>query len=123
MSQNLEKPKFLLAELFQLGRTELDFGIYRYEGEGVKLYCANYDQYYIKTSEYFRDSTFKLPNGKRVHIKLVEADTEKDNNRPQNSKERRFIFSEKQPLAEENGGLIIRFEYRPDPEIRKSEVV
>jgi adenine-specific DNA-methyltransferase len=96
-------------------------GVYAipYEGEEVKLYWANYDQYYIKTSEYFRDYTFKLPNGERVHFKLVEADTEKDNNRPQNGKERRFILSEKQPLAVENGELVIRFEYRPDPEKRK----
>jgi adenine-specific DNA-methyltransferase len=125
-------------------------GVYAipYEGEEVKLYWANYDQYYIKTSEYFRDYTFKLSNGKRVHFKLVEADTEKDNNRPQNGKERRFILSEKQPLAVENKvltkvrncfskitsnqeqrrdqeasvvswELVIRFEYRPDPEKRK----
>jgi adenine-specific DNA-methyltransferase len=90
-----------------------------YHGEEVKLYWANYDQYYIKTSEYLRNYTFKLPSGKRVHFKLVEADTEKDNNRPQNGKERRFILSEKQPLAEENGELVIRFEYRPDPQKRK----
>jgi len=90
-----------------------------YNGEEVKLYWANYDQYYIKTSEYLRNYTFKLPSGKRVHFKLVEADTEKDNNRPQNGKERRFILSEKQPLAEENGELVIRFEYRSDPQKRK----
>jgi adenine-specific DNA-methyltransferase len=95
-------------------------GVYAipYEGEEVKLYWANHDQYYIKTSEYLRNYTFKLPSGKRVHFKLVEADTEKDNNRPQNGKGRRFILSEKQPLAEENGELVIRFEYRPDPEKR-----
>ena len=95
-------------------------GVYAipYEGEEVKLYWANHDQYYIKTSEYLRNYTFKLPSGKRVYFKLVEADTEKDNNRPQNGKERRFILSEKQPLAEENGELVIRFEYRPDPEKR-----
>jgi adenine specific DNA methylase Mod/very-short-patch-repair endonuclease len=96
-------------------------GVYAipYEGEEVKLYWANHDQYYIKTSEYLRNYTFKLPSGKRVHFKLVEADTEKDNNRPQNGKERRFILSEKQPLEEENGELVIRFEYRPDLEKRK----
>ncbi len=95
-------------------------GVYAipYEGEEVKLYWANHDQYYIKTSEHFRNYTFKLPDGKRVHFKLVEADTEKDNNRPQNGKKRRFILSEKQPLAEENGELVIRFEYRPAPEKR-----
>jgi adenine-specific DNA-methyltransferase len=98
-------------------------GVYAipYEGEEVKLYWANHDQYYIKTSEYLRNYIFKLPSGKRVHFKLVEADTEKDNNRPQNGKERRFILSEKQPLAEENGELVIRFEYRPDPHKRKQD--
>jgi len=55
-------------------------GVYAipYEGEEVKLHWANHDQYYIKTSEYLRDYTFKLPSGKRVHFKLTEADTEKD---------------------------------------------
>src|SRR5579884_3243478 len=96
-------------------------GVYAipYEGEEVKLHWANRDQYYIKTSEYLRDYTFKLPDGKRVHFKLVEADTEKDNNRPANGNERRFILSTEQPLAEENGELVVRFEYRPDPEKRK----
>jgi adenine-specific DNA-methyltransferase len=92
-------------------------GVYAipYEGEEVKLYWANHDQYYIKTSEYLRNYIFKLPSGKRVHFKLVEADTEKDNNRPANGKERRFILSAEQPLAEENGELVVRFEYRPHP--------
>ncbi|GIV24571.1 MAG: hypothetical protein KatS3mg026_0263 [Bacteroidia bacterium] len=96
-------------------------GVYAipYKGEEVKLYWANYDQYYIKTSEYLRNYTFKLPSGRRVHFKLVEADTEKDNNRPQKGNERRFILSQEQPLLEENGELVIRFEYRPDPENRK----
>jgi len=58
-------------------------GVYAipYEGEEVTLYWANHDQYYIKTSEYLRNYTFRLPSGRRVHFKLVEADTEKDNNR------------------------------------------
>ena len=96
-------------------------GVYAipYEGEEVKLYWANHDQYYIKTSEYLRNYTFMLSSGRRVHFKLVEANTEKDNNRPANGNERRFILSEEQPLAEEGGELVIRFEYRPDPEKRK----
>jgi len=90
-------------------------GVYAipYEGEEVKLHWANHDQYYIKTSEYLRNYTFKLPSGKRVHFKLVEADTEKDNNRALSGNERRFILSAEQPLGEENGELVIRFEYRP----------
>ena len=96
-------------------------GVYAipYEGEEVKLHWANHDQYYIKTSEYLRDYTFTLPSGKRVHFKLVQADTEKDNNRAANGNERRFILSPEQPLAEEHGELVIRFEYRPHPDKAK----
>jgi adenine-specific DNA-methyltransferase len=96
-------------------------GVYAipYEGEEVKLHWANADQYYIKTSEYLRDYTFKLADGRRVHFKLVEADTEADDKKPANGQERRFILCPADPLLESNGELIIRFEYRPDPEKRK----
>jgi adenine-specific DNA-methyltransferase len=96
-------------------------GVYAipYEGEEVKLHWANADQYYIKTSEYLRDYTFKLADARRVHFKLVEADTEADNKKPANGQERRFILCSADPLLESNGELIIRFEYRPDPEKRK----
>jgi len=96
-------------------------GVYAipYEGEEVKLYWANHDQYYIKTSEYLRNYTFKLPSGRRVHFKLAEADTEKDNNRAANGNERRFILFTEQPVAEENGELVIRFAFKPDPQRRK----
>jgi len=61
-------------------------GVYAipYEGEEIKLYWANHDQYYIKTTEYFRDYAFRTADlsagqagGRRVHFKIVEADTEK----------------------------------------------
>ncbi|HUU40615.1 MAG TPA: hypothetical protein VMW42_06735, partial [Desulfatiglandales bacterium] len=96
-------------------------GVYAipYEGEEVKLHWANHDQYYIKTSEYFRDYTFKLSSGKRVHFKLVDADTEKDNQKAQSDKERRFILCDENPMAEENGELHIKFLYQPDPNKRK----
>src|SRR5690554_2470022 len=55
-------------------------GVYAipYEGEEVKLHWANADQYYIKTSEYFRDYAFRLrpedeANPMRVHFKLADA--------------------------------------------------
>ena len=51
-------------------------------GEEVKLHWANADQYYIKTTEYFRDYTFKLADDRRVHFRLAEADTELNNNKP-----------------------------------------
>jgi adenine-specific DNA-methyltransferase len=94
-------------------------GVYAipYEGEEVKLHWANHDQYYIKTSEYLRDYTFKLSSGKLAHFKLVEADTEKDNRKEADDKKRRFILAE-EPLAIENGELAIHFEFRPDDEKR-----
>lgn len=100
-------------------------GVYAipYEGEEVKLYWANADQYYVKTSENFRDYTFKLSpfdeSARRVHFKLVSADTEQNNNKAVEGEERRFILSATEPLAEEGGELFIRFEYRLDAEKRK----
>ena len=91
-------------------------GVYAipYEGEEVKLYWANHDQYYIKSTEYLRNYTFKLRDNRRVHFRVVEADTEADNNKPQNGKERRFILVEADPVVVENGELFIRFNYHAD---------
>lgn len=87
-----------------------------YEGEEVKLYWANYDQYYIKTGEYFKNYVFKA-DGKAIHFILKEADTERDNNKAQSGKERRFkLFREdNQPSFEETekGELNIYFTYEP----------
>ena len=64
-----------------------------YNGEEVKLYWANADQYYIKTSEYFHNHTFLLPNSKRkVHFVLKDASTEQNNNKAANNMERRFAL-------------------------------
>ena len=61
-----------------------------YNGEEVKLYWANYDQYYIKTSEYFKNYTFKLRDGRRICFVLVDASTEQNNNKSTEGMERRF---------------------------------
>ncbi|GBE53038.1 putative methyltransferase [bacterium BMS3Bbin14] len=100
-------------------------GVYAipYEGEEVKLHWANHDQYYIKTTEYFRDYAFKTPSGHRVHFKIAEADTEKDNIKAANGNDRRFLLHGDKPVIEENGELIIRFEYRPDGEKRKQDAI
>jgi len=94
-------------------------GVYAipYEGEEVKLHWANADQYYIKSTEQFRDYTF-LPwpedhPDRRVHFKLVEADTERNNNRAQAGQDRRFVLVEADPVVEVDGDLVVRFEYRP----------
>ncbi|MDF1590997.1 MAG: DNA methyltransferase [Desulfobacterales bacterium] len=100
-------------------------GVYAipYEGEEVKLHWTNHDQYYIKTSEYFRDYAFKTPSGHCVHFKIIEADTEKDNIKAANGNDRRFLLHGDKPAAEENGELIIRFEYRPDDEKRRQDAI
>ncbi len=96
-------------------------GVYAlpYEGEEVKLHWANADQYYIKTAENFTRYAFKTPQG-RVRFELIAASTERDNVKASAENERRFILAE-HPLAEENGELIIYFEFRPDPDKRKQK--
>ena len=64
-----------------------------YNGEEVKLHWANSDQYYIKTSEYFRNYTFVLPTSRRkVHFILKDASTEQNNNKAQSNMEHRFAL-------------------------------
>lgn len=92
-----------------------------YNGEEVKLYWANYDQYYIKTSEYFRNYAFRLPSGKRVRFEVIQAEADRDNIKTTNSKKRRFVLHKADPISEEAGELVIRFEYRPDD--RKQEEI
>jgi len=84
-----------------------------YEGEEVKLYWANQDQYYIKSSEHLRDYAFTVEQGdeKSVRIHLVEADTEKDNIKAKSDEERRFVLDSDNPLAVTDGELTIRFQY------------
>lgn len=97
-------------------------GVYAipYEGEEVKLHWANADQYYVKSSEYLRDYAFTVGGGKRVHFRLTDADTEKDNNKAAAGDERRFaLANDDEAVAEVGGELILRFTYKPDEQKRK----
>ena len=102
-------------------------GVYAipYEGEEVKLYWANYDQYYIKTSEYLRDYAFRLRpentvNPMRVHFKLVDAaEGEHDNVKEAQGKERKFKLAVSNPVSLESGELVIHFTYEPAEEKQK----
>lgn len=105
-------------------------GVYAipYEGEEVKLYWANQDQYYIKTSENFKDYTF-ISEGVTVHFRLVDATTEQDNNKESNDSKRTFMLyteTEEQPEIKtfeydsEKQELIIRFVFDvPEDKKRK----
>lgn len=110
-----------------------------YAGEEVVLHWANKDQYYTKSGENFSNYAFKLDDGRTVHFRLVTADTAKDN-RKDNDKERRFVLIEPHtriltddegdeyeeellPVAEENGKLVLRFEYKAMPKGSKQEAL
>lgn len=95
-----------------------------YSSEEVKLYWANADQYYIKTSEYFKNYSFVLPTSRRkVHFVLRDADTEQNNNKAANNMERRFQLCEEDCIAEEDGELNIFFTYELMPKTIKQDAL
>ena len=95
-----------------------------YSGEEVKLYWANADQYYIKTSEYFKNYAFRLPKSRRkVHFVLRDAETEQNNNKAANSMERRFQLCEEDFIAVEDGELNIYFTYELMPKTTKQDAL
>jgi adenine-specific DNA-methyltransferase len=110
-----------------------------YSGEEVVLHWANRDQYYTKSGESFSNFSFKLDDGRVVHFRLVAADTAKDN-RKDNDKERRFVLAAARtvtrtdedgetyeetihPVAEEDGALVIRFDFAAQPKGTKQETL
>ncbi|MGZ8220660.1 MAG: site-specific DNA-methyltransferase [Methylobacter sp.] len=110
-----------------------------YAGEEVVLHWANKDQYYTKSGENFSNYAFKLDDGRSVRFRLITADTAKDN-RKDNDKERRFVLIEQhtriltddegdeyqeelKPVAEENGELVLRFEYKAMPKGCKQDAL
>lgn len=99
------------GDFVSLRRYKKDTYAIPYEGEEVKLHWANSDQYYIKTSEFFKDYTFKVGNN-TYHFKIVDANTEQNNNKANSENERRFVLDFNYPIYEENGELFIRFEYK-----------
>jgi adenine-specific DNA-methyltransferase len=92
-----------------------------YNGEEVKLYWANHDQYYIKTGENFKNYIFtnnaSTPETRvTVEFKIVDAETTVNNNK--NEKKRLFVPAEK--AVEWNADtrtLTVCFYYKePSPE-------
>jgi len=84
-----------------------------YNGEEVKLYWANYGQYYIKTGLLFRDYTFKcINNAYTVIFRIVSAKEEINSNKATKSKY--FILTKENSVKfnKDTKTLIVRFEYR-----------
>jgi adenine-specific DNA-methyltransferase len=95
-----------------------------YEGEEVKLYWANYDQFYIKTAENFTNYAFKTIDGKRIVFEVLQASTEQDNNKSQNGS-RYFVLArdnfERWKYVIEDDTLRIFFHYTRIAEKRKQD--
>jgi len=85
-----------------------------YNGEEVLFYWVNKDQYYIKTTEYFRKYTFykDTTHGKYTfNFKVIDAEEEKGNIKSPEKKF--FVLSENVfDFDEEKKELNIYFEYR-----------
>lgn len=114
-----------------------------YNGEEVKLYWANADQYYIKTTDYFANFTFDLSTsaknqieknggkvldgeikeGLKVHFRIAEAAEGEHGNVKESDANKRFfiIHAEKPVELSEDGELVVNFEYRTDPEKTSQE--
>jgi adenine-specific DNA-methyltransferase len=92
-----------------------------YNGEEVKLYWANSEQYYTKTGLLFRDYTFKAGDYK-VIFRIVWAKEELGSNKA--TKERFFVLDDEEPLTIEDKSLMIRFQYREltEKEVKHYEV-
>ena len=98
-----------------------------YEGEEVMLYWANRDQFYVKTSEYLSEYTFRLkPHDDkwpmRVHFRVADAvEGEHGDVQAARGKGRVFVLASgatshslvaRKGMGQANE-LVIRFEYRP----------
>lgn len=99
-----------------------------YEGEEVKLYWANADQYYIKTGEYFHKYRFSIGNDKYCEFTLRkrndnESITELNDNKAQNNMERRFALYEEVPVEVIGNTLHIYFTYELYPKSTKQKAL
>ncbi|MBQ9356218.1 MAG: site-specific DNA-methyltransferase [Prevotella sp.] len=86
-----------------------------YNGEEVKLYWANQDQYYIKNGQYFHDYRFRLANGRVVEFTLKEATDVEQNDNKQSKRElvHHFKIYEEEPVElTEDGVLHINFVFQ-----------
>lgn len=120
---NFFKRYYKDGDFISMRRYKKDVYAIPYEGEEVKLHWANHDQYYIKSSENFKNYSFLLADGKKVNFLLKEASTEQNNNKTQGDAERRFAIYSELPVEETGGELNINFTYEPYPKTTKQETL
>ncbi len=102
-----------------------------YDGEEVKLYWANNEQYYIKTGLLFRDYTFRA-DSRKITFRTVSAKEELGSKKA--TKERFFVLDDELPIENviaseseaitSNNTLITRFQYRElsEKEVKKYQI-
>lgn len=120
---NFFKRYYKDGDFISMRRYKKDVYAIPYEGEEVKLHWANHDQYYIKSSENFKNYSFKIPDGKTVTFQLKEVSTEQNNNKIQGDAERKFAIYSELPVEESDSGLIINFIYEPFNKATKQETL
>jgi adenine-specific DNA-methyltransferase len=106
-----------------------------YDGSEVYFHWANKDQYYIKTTENFRAFTFDAASAVddlqqrlfaeaetplRVHLHVVDAAEGEHNNVEADEGKDRFYVIDETPIEWEGDELVVRFQYRHDPEKGRS---
>lgn len=111
------------GDFISMRRYKKDVYAIPYEGEEVKLHWANHDQYYIKSSENFKNYSFQIADGKKVTFQLKEVSTEQNNNKTQGDAERRFAIYADQPVEDTDEELFINFIYEPFPKSTKQETL
>lgn len=111
------------GDFISMRRYKKDVYAIPYEGEEVKLHWANHDQYYIKSSENFKNYSFKTSDGKKVTFQLKEVSTEQNNNKAQGDAERRFAIYDELPIEEIDGELFINFIYETFLKTTKQETL
>ena len=111
------------GDFISMRRYKKDVYAIPYEGEEVKLHWANHDQYYIKSSENFKNYSFKTADGRKVTFQLKEVSTEQNNNKTQGDAERRFAIYADQPVEETDDELLINFIYEPFPKSTKQDAL
>ncbi len=82
-----------------------------YNGEEVKLYWTNSEQYYIKTGILFQDYAFRVGEY-RIVFKTETAEEELSTNK-QKEKQRRFVLSDRELEIDDNKKeVVIYFSYK-----------
>lgn len=109
-----DKGDFISKRRYSSRQTDSRYAI-PYNGEEVKMYWANQDQYYIKNGQYFHDYRFRLSNGRVVEFTLKEASDVAQNDNKQSKRElvHHFKIYEEQPIElTEDGVLHINFVFQ-----------